>query len=336
MSRETMRAVVITSYGGPEVLEVREIPRPSEPTADRVRVHVHASALNRADVLQRMGKYPPPPGFPQDVPGMEFAGEVDQVGPEVRRWRPGQRVFGITGAGAQAEYVIVPESTLAEIPENLDWAQAAAVPEVFITADDALFTLARLQIGERVLIHAIGSGVGLAAAQLAHAAGAMVIGTSRTADKLERSKEFGMDEGIAVGTDPEVVASRVKELTRGGGVNVVLDLVGAAYLDANLASLALLGRMILIGTMSGGRGTLDYGAVMGKRLTIIGTVLRARSVEEKAMATRSFAQHVVPLLASGAVRPVIDRVYDASEIRAAHERMESNESFGKIVVTMDA
>jgi NADPH:quinone reductase-like Zn-dependent oxidoreductase len=282
-----------------------------------------------------MGRYAAPPGFPQDIPGLEFAGEVAEIGREVRSLRVGQRVFGITGGGAQAEYTIVPEGALAEIPRNLSWAEAAAVPEAFITAHDALFTQAHLQMGERLLIHAVGSGIGLAAAQLAHAIAARVYGTSRNADKLERSREYGMDEGIAVGDNPAVVSERIKELTGGAGVNIVLDLLGAAYLGANLAALGKRGRLMLVGTMAGNNGALDLSAVMSKRISIVGTMLRARSAEEKATATRLFAQHVVPLLASGVVRPVVDKVYSMNEVREAHERMESNENFGKIVLMID-
>jgi NADPH2:quinone reductase len=331
---EFMKAVVITKHGGAEVLEVRDVGTPADPTADRVRVRVFASALNRADVLQRKGHYPPPPGAPKDIPGLEFAGDIDRVGPEVRDWKPGDRVFGICGGGAHAEFVIVPASHLAPIPDNLNWAEAAAVPEVFITAHDALFTNAQLQPGEFVLIHAAGSGVGTAAVQLAHASGASVIGTSRTADKLERAKEFGVAEGIVVGDDSATIIDSVKRLTNDRGVDVVVDLVGAAYLEANLKAMAAKARLIMIGTTSGSKATIDHGVVMSKRLTIKGTVLRARSVEEKATATRLFAKHVVPLLAAGVVRPVIDRTYALDEIREAHERMESNKSFGKIVIVV--
>ncbi|HEY6805759.1 MAG TPA: NAD(P)H-quinone oxidoreductase [Pyrinomonadaceae bacterium] len=327
-----MKAVVITKPGGVEVLEVKEVPDPPDPTADRVRVRVFASALNRADVLQRKGHYPPPAGAPADIPGLEFAGELDRVGPEVRDWKAGDRVFGICGGGAHAEFVVVPASHLAPVPVNLSWAEAAAVPEVFITAHDALFTNAQVQPGEFVLIHAAGSGVGTAAAQLVQAAGAKVIGTSRTADKLERAKKFGVSEGIVVGDDPATIIDSVKKLTNGGGVDVVIDLVGAAYLEANLKAMAAKARLVMIGTTSGSKATIDYGVVMSKRLTIKGTVLRARSVEEKATATRLFAKHVVPLLGEGAVKPVIDRSFRMDEIREAHERMESNENFGKIVI----
>ncbi len=327
-----MRAVVIVSHGGVEGLEVREVERPRAPAADRVLVRVRAAGLNRADILQRKGFYPAPDGAPRDIPGLEFAGEVVETGDEVRALRVGQRVFGITAGGAQAEYVVVPESTLAIVPPNLDWHEAAAVPEAFITAHDALFTQARLEMGERVAVHAAGSGVGLAAVQLARAAGARVYGTSRTAEKLERARGYGLDEAIVVGDDPAVFASAVVVLTKGTGVHVILDLVGGPYLQPNLEALAFQGRLLLVGTTAGASAAFGYGVVMGKRLRIIGTVLRARSIEEKATATRLFAAHVVPLLEREVVRPVIDKVYSLDEVREAHERLESNASFGKIVL----
>jgi NADPH2:quinone reductase len=332
MSTKKMRAVTFVSQGGLDALEVREVEDALEARADRVRVRVRAAALNRADILQRRGLYPAPPGAPRDIPGLEFAGEVEEVGEEVRAVSVGQRVFGITGGGAQAEYVVVPESALALIPQTLDWAAAAAVPEAFITAHDALFTQGELEIGERVLVHAAGSGVGLAAVQLAHAAGASVYGTSRTQEKLERAREYGLDEAIAVGDDPSHFAGKIRELTGGAGVQIILDLVGGPYLKANLDALALYGRLMLVGTTAGASAPLDYGIVMHKRLRITGTVLRARSTEEKARATSRFAAHVVPLLEKGLVRPVIDKVYKMDEVRAAHERLESNESFGKVVL----
>jgi NADPH:quinone reductase len=328
-----MKAVVITNPGGIDVLEIREVDPPPAPTADRVRVRVRASALNRADILQRMGRYPPPPGAPSNIPGLEFAGDVDQVGPEVREWQTGNRVFGICGGGAHAEYVTVPSSHLASIPERLDWVDAAAVPEVFITAHDALFTQASLQPGETVLLHAVGSGVGTAALQLIRSAGAKAFGTSRTKDKLERAKEFGLDQSVVVG-DPLEMSEIVSSWTGGKGVDVVLDLVGAAYLEANLKAMASRARMIQVGTTSGSKAMLDFGLMMSKRLTVRGTVLRARSIEEKATATRLFAKHVVPLLAEGLVRPVVDRSYPLTEVRAAHARMEANENFGKIVLVV--
>jgi putative PIG3 family NAD(P)H quinone oxidoreductase len=330
-----MKAVYITKHGGPEVLEVVDLETVPPPTADRVRVRVRAAALNRADVLQRVGHYPAPAGYPQKIPGLEFAGEIDEVGNDVRSWKQGQRVFGITAGGAQAEYVVVPENHLAEIPRNLNWAEAAAVPEVFITAHDALFTRAHLQPGQTMLVHAAGSGVGTAAIQLTRAAGAKAFGTSRTADKLERAKEYGLNNAVVLGEDPQILIPAVDEWTKGRGVDVIIDLVGSKYLEANLRALAGKGRLILVSTTAGDQAMLDFSIVMQKRLTIIGTVLRARSNEEKATATRLFAEQVVPLLADGSVKPVIDRTYKLEEIRAAHARMESNESFGKIVLTIN-
>jgi putative PIG3 family NAD(P)H quinone oxidoreductase len=332
MSEEKMLAVKILSHEGAGRLEVCEVERPLA-RADRVRVRVHAAGLNRADLLQKRGRYPAPPGAPADIPGLEFAGEVEQLGEDASAWRVGARVFGITAGGAQAEYVVVPESHLAEIPERLSFEEAAAVPEVFITAHDAMLTQGQLRTGERVLIHAIGSGVGTAAAQLARAAGAgAVYGTARTAEKVERAREFGMDEGVVVSNDPRAFAEAVRAWTKGAGVNVLLDLVGASYLDANLDALAPYGRMLLVGTLGGASASLDFRRVMGKRLRITGTVLRARSTEEKAAAVRRFAAEVVPLLERGLVRPVLDSTYNLQEVDAAYARLESNETFGKVVL----
>lgn len=330
-----MKAIIISSFGGVEGLEIRAVADAPPATLDRVRVRVRAAGLNRADILQRMGRYPAPPGYPQEIPGIEFAGEVETIGEEVRSWKIGDRVFGLIGGGGQAEYVTVPENQLAPVPANLDWAEAAAVPEVFMTAHDALFTQCRLTSGEHVLIHAAGSGVGTAAIQLVKAAGAFACGTSRTAEKLERAKEFGLDASVVVDADPVEFAEAAKKWTDGKGVNVTLDLVGAAYLAANLQSLATRGRLIFVGTTSGSKAEIDYSIVMSKRLTVIGTSLRPRPAEEKATATRLFAQQVVPLLASGAVRAVIDRVFKMEDVRAAHERIESNESFGKVVLLIE-
>lgn len=329
-----MRAVRIVSHEGGGRLEVSEVERPVA-RADRVRVRVRAAGLNRADLFQKRGRYPAPPGAPADIPGLEFAGEVEQAGEEVRAWQTGQRVFGITAGGAQAEYVVAPENHLAEIPPNLSFAEAAAVPEVFITAHDALFTQARFEAGERVLVHAVGSGVGTAAAQLARAAGAGAIyGTARTVEKIERAREFGLDEGVAVGDDPRAFAGAVSEWTKGAGVNVILDLVGASYLEANLDALGYRGRMLLVGTLGGASGALDFRRVMSKRLSITGTVLRARSAEEKAAAVRRFAAHVVPLLARGLVRPVLDHAFALEDATDAYARLESNATFGKVVLVI--
>jgi NADPH2:quinone reductase len=330
-----MRAVVITSYGGIDGIRVQEVEAPPAPVADRVRIRVHAAGLNRADILQRRGSYPAPPGYPQNIPGLEFAGEVDAIGDADNTWKIGDRVFGITAGGAQAEFVVVPGSNLARIPAELDWVQAGAMPETFITAHDALFTRAGLHMGERVLIHAAASGVGTAAIQLAHAAGATAFGTSRTADKLEQicDLNLGLDASVAVGDTPANFVDAVQKWTAGAGVDVILDLVGGNYFPGNLDALGLRGRIICVGTMGGAKSEIDIGLLMRKRATIAGTMLRGRTIGEKAAATRLFASAVLPLVSRGAIRPVIDRVYPVDEIRAAHERMESNATFGKIVLT---
>lgn len=329
------KAVTIVRYGGTEGLEIREVHTPGPPAADRVRVRVRAAGLNRADLLQLRGQYPAPPGVSQEIPGLEFAGEVESLGPEARMWMTGQRVFGIVGGGAQAQHVVVPENTLTGIPTNLDWHEAAAVPEAFITSHDALFTQANLRMGETLLVHAAGSGVGTAAIQLATAAGAKVFGTSRSAKKLERATELGLSGSVVVAEDSEAILDAVHLWTGGRGIDVVLDLVGAAYLEKNLSALATQGRMMLVGTVSGAQASFDFSIAMKKRLMIKGTVLRARSAEEKAMVTRRFATHVVPLLADGRVRPVIDSVYKLPEVREAYKRLKSNESFGKVVLLLD-
>jgi NADPH2:quinone reductase len=327
----TMKAVVISRPGGPDVLEMREVERP-EPGAGEVLVRVRATALNRADLMQREGRYPPPPGAPADIPGLEFAGEVVALGPGAREWNEGDPVFGIAGGGAYAEYLVAHERTLAAIPPSLDWPEAAAVPEAFITAHDALVTQAAVRTSERVLIHAIGSGVGLAASQLARAVGAVPFGTSRTANKIDRARDFGLEDGVALGADTGPLAEAVSRWTDGRGVDVVLDLVGGSYVQAGIEGLAPQGRLILIGTVAGVQTQLDLRRVLTRRLTIRGTVLRARPLEEKILATRAFATQVVPLLARNVVQPVIDSVYPLSQVADAHWHLESNATFGKVVV----
>jgi putative PIG3 family NAD(P)H quinone oxidoreductase len=332
MTPAQIKAVVIAQPGGPEVLEVRQVPRPAA-EASQVLVRVRASALNRADLLQRRGLYPAPAGVPADIPGLEFAGEVEAMGSAVQLWKIGDRVMGLTAGGAQAQYLVAHERTLSEIPSNLTYEQAAAVPEAFITAHDALWKQAALRPGERVLIHAVASGVGLAAVQLTRALNATPFGTSRTEEKLERAKQFGLEHGFVVQDSP--TAKDSKRWSQSGLFDVVADLVGGAYVNASLHALALRGRIIQIGTMGGGRSKLDIGSLMGNRATLIGTQLRARPLEEKIAVTRSFAQEVLPLFEKGIVQPVIDSTFPIEDVRLAHERMESNASFGKIVLRID-
>ncbi len=325
-----MRAAIITRPGGPEVLEIQIVETP-EPQGDYVRVRVRASGINRADLLQRAGAYPAPPGSPSQIPGLEFAGVVDAIGPQVRMWKPGQRVMGLAGGGAQAEYILSHEGLLVEIPDNLDFVQAAAVPEAFITAHDALFTQAGLQMGERLLVHAAGSGVGTAAIQLAHNTGATTYATSRTPAKLEKARPLGLDVGIS----NKNFAAEVDQLTGGAGVHVVLDFIGAPYLEQNLEALTSWGRIVFLATMGGTQANITLGMLMSKRISMRGVTLRTRTLEEKMAATRRFATSVLPLLANGKVKPIIDHVYSLEEIGVAHTAMAENKNFGKLVVRVD-
>lgn len=322
-----MKAVYIENFGGPENLLIRNVPDPATPSGTRVLVRVRAAGLNRADLLQRKGLYPAPPGYSSNIPGLEYAGEVVNGGD----FPPGTRVMGITAGEAQAEFVSVDGSTLAVIPDNLTLAEAAAIPEAFITAHDAIFAQAQLRAGETLLVHAVGSGVGLAALQMAKAKGARVIGTSRTPEKLDRCSSFGMDEGIVVSGEHEF-SERVMAITDRSGADVILDLVGAGYFQENLASLAMKGRLMLVGLTAGSKAEFDLRIALYKRLKIIGTVLRARTNEEKAAATKFFVEDVLGLFANGTLRPNVDRVFPMEKVSEAHRYLESNESFGKVVL----
>ena len=327
-----MKAVVITRFGGPEVLEIQEVPKP-QPGPEEILVQVRSTAINRADLLQRMGRYPAPPGVPQNIPGLEFAGEVVESGSQ-RRQR-GDRVMGIVAGAAHAEFVTTHQDAVAAVPPSLEWSAAGGVPEVFITAYDAL-RQAGFKAGDNVLIHAVGSGVGLAATQLVRALGGRAFGTSRTPDKIERAKPFGLESGYAV-PQPDALsglADFAKTVTGERGFDVVLDLNGGPYFAASLVAMAFRGRIILIGSVAGRNADVDLSQILRKRLHVIGTVLRARSLEEKISITTAFAGEVAPLLADGTVQPVIDSVFPLERIQDAHRRLESNETFGKVVLTI--
>ena len=329
-----MRAVVINRFGGPEVLEIHNVPVP-QPGAQEVLVRVQSTGLNRADLLQRQGGYAPPPVAPQNIPGLEFAGEVAELGTNAHRWRKGDRVMGIVAGGAHAEFVTTHEDAVATVPSNVDWSEAGGIPEVFITAHDAL-TQAGFKAGENVLVHAVGSGVGLAATQLVSALHGHACGTSRTPDKLERAKPFGLESGFSV-PEPGALAALsdfAKQATGGHGFDVVLDLNGGPYFAASLEAMAMRGRIILIGGVAGGKANVELYQILRKRLHVIGTVLRARSLEEKSEITNAFAAEVVPLLEQGTIQSVIDSVFPLDQIQDAHRRLESNETFGKVVLTI--
>lgn len=326
-----MRAVVITEAGGPDVLRIRDVPKPV-PRERELLVRVAATAINRADLLQRRGGYPSPPGWPADIPGLEYAGTVEDTGHGVESFRPGDRVMGLVGGGSYAEYVTVDEREVVRVPDRLGLEEAAAIPEAFITAHDAIITQAILARGETLLVHAVGSGVGTAAVQIAKAAGARTFGTSRSRWKLDRALESGLDVAIDVAT--EDFAKRVAGDTSAKGADVVLDLVGGDYLTGNLRCLAKHGRIIIVGLVAGSSATLDMRALMSKRAMIRGTVLRSRSPAEKAAVTQAFAGFALPLFENGALRPIIDRVLRLEDAADAHRSIEASESFGKIVLAV--
>jgi putative PIG3 family NAD(P)H quinone oxidoreductase len=323
------RAVRIREHGGPDVLEVGDV-EVRDAGAGEVRVAVAAAGLNRADTLQRRGYYPAPPGIAPDVPGLEFAGEVEQVGPGVREWKVGDRVMGIVPGAGMATHVVTPAREALRVPTSLSLSDAAAVPEAFLTAYDALFEVGGLRQGELALIHSVASGVGTAAIQLCRAAGARSAGTSRTEDKLARCTELGLDYAIHT-TD----ASFAAELTRlaGAGADVVLDTVGAAYFNENVKALALRGRVVVIGLLGGVKGEFNLGALLPKRARVEGSVLRSRAPEEKAALAQSFAKRILGGFDTGAYKPVIDATLPMSEIAAAHARMDGNDTFGKLVMS---
>ena len=327
-----MKAMVITSPGGPEVLQVRTVEDPTYGPND-VLVRVHATALNRADLLQRRGRYPAPEGIPQDIPGLEMAGTIVEVGENVEPWTRGDPVFALMPGGAYAEFVSLPASMLLLMPPNLDFHQAASLPEVFITAYDALFNRLSLTPGESLLIHAVGSGVGTAAVQLAHAIGVVTLGTTSSAEKLQRASAIGLDKGINYLEEDFALA--VAEFTQGRGVTCILDVIGANYFEQNIRSLAERGRMIVVGTMTGSKIDLDLGLLMAKRLQLGGTVLRARTLEEKTSLTQQIADDVVPLLEAGVITPTVDSVWPITEAGQAHVHMEANRNFGKIVLAVE-
>ncbi len=328
---DSMRAVTITEFGGPDVLRIREMKRP-RPGTGEIRVRVRSSGVNRADLIQRLGHYPAPPGSPEDVPGLEFAGEVEALGPGVSLWKEGDRVMGITGGGGYAETVVVHERTAVRVPRGLSLEDAGAIPEVFMTAFDALILQMDLAEGETLLIHAVGSGVGTAAVQLARSCGARALGTSRTREKVDRALRLGLDVGILADDQwPE----RVLSATERAGVDVILDLVGAEYLAGNLEVMATGARQVVVGVPSGPRGELDLRHLMKKRGLIKGTVLRARPLEEKIALAREFERRVCPLFDARKIVPVVDRTLPAAQASRAHQVMENNENFGKILLLWD-
>lgn len=328
---ERVKAVVITRPGSPEVLELRELPEPIC-APEQVRVRVRAAGLNRADLLQRRGLYPAPPGSPQEIPGLEFAGQIDRLGERVEDLQVGDRVMGILGGGGYAEAICVDAGLCAPIPAGLDWVQAGAVPEAFITAYDALFRQGGLRQGETLLVQAAASGVGTAAIQLGMTAGAKVIGLTRSPEKRRRLQSMGLRHAF----DPadEGLVEQIRAAAGPTGVHLALDLVGASALPTELETLGPEGRIVVIGLLGGARAELDLSILLRKRLRICGSVMRDRPLQEKIELTRDWVRETLPLFDSGRVVPIIDRRFPLEAAAEAHSYMESNRSFGKIVLNV--
>ena len=337
-----MRAILVQQPGGPEVLSVGEAPEPL-PGAGDLLVQVHAAGLNRADLLQRMGRYPPPPGE-SDLLGLEVAGEVISAGsgcegrgPGGRTYRPGDRVMALLAGGGYAERARVPAAQALPIPPGLTFTEAAAIPEVFLTAYLNLVHIGRLAPGEVVVVHAAASGVGTAGLQLCRGVASVVLATA-SAGKLESLRQFGATHLLA--RDQVAGGKALAEAVRaaaGRGADLVFDLVGGSYLEANTAALGLHGRLCCIATAGGAKATLDLGALLGKRLSVYGSTLRTRSAEQKARLCERFAAEVLPRFEPGAalgLSPVLAKVFAFEEVRAAHALLEANEVVGKVVLDL--
>lgn len=324
-----MRAVVLREHGGPEVLKIEDVPDPV-PQADQILVDVAASALNRADLLQRQGRYPSPEPMAIEIPGLEFAGRVREVGAKVTLWKPGDAVMGILAGGGQAERVVVHERQAIAVPGNVDVVDAAAIPEVFLTAWDAIVLQGGLAPGRWALVHAGASGVGTAAIQLAKAMGARIAVTC-SAGKADAVRALGADHVFE--RSPHDWLADAKRAVP-GGFDVVLDVIGGDETNRSLDALALKGRLVQVGTMAGATPAVNLGVLMFKRASLIGTVLRARPLEEKIALARRFTAEVVPLFESGAMKPVIDSRFPLEQIAEAQARMAADANVGKILLTM--
>ena len=325
-----MRAVVLRSHGGPDVLQFEDVASPYIGEQD-ILVTVAATALNRADLLQRMGFYPNPFSSGPEIPGLEFAGTVAAIGDKVTAWSIGDRVMGITSGGAYAEQVAIHERQAIAVPSSMSLHDAAGIPEVFITAWDALVLQGGLTSGRWAMVHAGASGVGTAAIQICKAIGARIVVTC-SGGKVEKCRALGADVVVDYGTQDFV--AEVAAATAGKGVDVILDVIGGDYVERNVACLAVKGHIIQVGVMAGKPVSFNVGLLLGKRASITGTVLRARPLEEKIAISQRFATEMLPLFDSGDLKPVIDSTYAFADIASAHEYMATNGNVGKIVITV--
>ena len=327
-----MRAVVLREHGGPDVLQFEDVASPVIGEQD-ILVTVAATALNRADLLQRMGFYPNPFPSGPEIPGLEFAGTVAAIGHKVTVWAVGDRVMGITSGGAYAEQLAINERQAMAVPSGMSLHDAAGIPEVFITAWDALVVQGGLTSGRWAMVHAGASGVGTAAIQICKAIGARIVVTC-SGGKVEACRSLGADVAVDYGTQDFV--AEVATATAGKGVDVILDVIGGDYVERNVASLAVKGHIIQVGVMAGKPVSFNVGLLLGKRASITGTVLRARPLEEKIAISQRFAAEMLPLFDSGHLKPVIDSTYAFADIASAHEYMATNGNVGKIVISISA
>ncbi len=325
-----MKAIVITQPGGPEVLQLAERPKPVI-THDEVLIKVAAAGINRPDVFQRKGNYPPPDGALADIPGLEVAGIIAEVGDAVARWKPGDKVCALVTGGGYAEYCKAPEGQCLPVPANLSFPEAASLPETFFTVWSNVFDRGTLKPGESLLVHGGSSGIGVAAIQMAKALGSTVYTTAGSDDKCCFCEQLGANKAINYKTAD--FKEKINALTNGAGVNVILDMIGGDYMPGNIDSLAVEGRLVMINAMNGREAQLDLGKVMAKRLIITGSMLRSRDTAFKAAIAQNLEQKIWPLLLSGKIRPIVYKTFDTGEAAEAHKLMESSTHAGKIVLT---
>lgn len=313
-------------------MKLAEVETP-KPQRGEVQVAAQATAVNRADLIQREGKYPAPPGAPQNIPGLEFAGIVNAIGDAVTEWKVGDRVFGIIGGGTYAQYLVTHARTLSRIPDNLSFEEAAAVPEAFITAYDAMVSQCGLKSGERILINGASSGVGTAAIQIAGALGATTIGTTRSSSKKERLAKLGLHHLLII--EDGKFADKIGDITGGAGVDVIIELIGGNYFNEDLDCISASGRIIIVGLLAGASINVNLRQILFKRLRVFGTTLRARPLEEKIAVAQTFTKYLLPLFESGRLHPVIDKIFPLSEAADAHEYLAGNDTFGKVILSIN-
>ncbi len=324
-----MKAIVITQPGDPDVLKQADVPKP-EPKPGEVLIKVVAAGVNRPDVAQRKGVYPPPPGAPQDIPGLEVAGVIEGVGSEVTLWKVCDEVCALVSGGGYAEYCVAPEGQCLPVPDNLSFIEAASLPETFFTVWSNVFDRGNLQPGESLLVHGGSSGIGVTAIQMAKALGNTVYVTAGSEDKCMFCEQLGASK--AVNYKQEDFVEAIKQVTHDKGVNVILDMIGGDYTPGNIALLADEGRLVMINTMKGKDTNVDLSAVMRKRLVITGSTLRSRDVAFKSAIAQALLKHIWPLIDAGKIKPIIHQIFPAEDAAEAHRLMESSSHIGKIVL----